>query len=76
MLSLVDFVSNIVGVWPLIVVYLKETGRRDDSFNSVALSYTRSSCCFLLGQGNRWLFLYRSDGKKQFPPVPSESRDL
>ena len=28
--SLVDVVSNIVGVWPLIVVYLKETGRRTD----------------------------------------------
>ena len=28
--SLVEVVSNIVGVWPLIVVYLKETGRRTD----------------------------------------------
>jgi len=28
--SLVDVVSNIVGVWPLIVVYLKETGRKTD----------------------------------------------
>ena len=28
--SLVEVVSNIFGVWPLIVVYLKETGRRTD----------------------------------------------
>ena len=27
---LVEVVSNIVGVWPLIVVYLKETGRKTD----------------------------------------------
>ena len=26
---LVEVVSNIVGVWPLIVVYLKETGREN-----------------------------------------------
>ena len=28
--SLVEVVSNIVGVWPLIVVYLKQTGRKTD----------------------------------------------
>ena len=28
--SLVEVVSKIVGVWPLIVVYLKETGRKTD----------------------------------------------
>ena len=28
--SLVEVVSNIVGVWPLIVIYLKETGRKSD----------------------------------------------
>ena len=33
--SLVEVVSNIVGVWPLIVVYLKETGRRTDGDNIV-----------------------------------------
>ena len=46
---LVDVVANIIGVWPLIVSYLKETGRKDNgdslvvrssSFNCVgALSY-------------------------------------
>ena len=28
--GLVDVVANIVGVWPLIVSYLKETGRKDE----------------------------------------------
>ena len=35
MLSLVEVVSNVVGVWPLIVVYLKETGRKTDGDNLV-----------------------------------------
>ena len=26
----VNVVANIIGVWPLIVSYLKETGRKDD----------------------------------------------
>ena len=30
MLELVDAVANIVGVWPLTVSYLKETGQKDD----------------------------------------------
>ena len=33
--SLVEVVSNIMGVWPLIVVYLKETGRKTDGDNLV-----------------------------------------
>ena len=33
--SLVEAVSNIVGVWLLIVVYLKETGRKTDGDNLV-----------------------------------------
>ena len=33
--SLLEVVSNILRVWPLIVVYLKETGRRTDGDNLV-----------------------------------------
>ena len=29
MTGLVDVVANIVGVWPLVVSYLKETGSKD-----------------------------------------------
>ena len=40
---LVDLVANIIGVWPLIVSYLKQTGRKDDG-NSLAV---RSSSFWL-----------------------------
>ena len=36
--ELVDVVANIVGVWPLIVSYLKETGRKDDGDSLVVRS--------------------------------------
>ena len=35
---LVDVVANIIGVWPLIVSYLKETGRKDDGDSLVVTS--------------------------------------
>ena len=35
---LVDIVANIVGLWPLIVSYLKETGRKDDGDSLVVRS--------------------------------------
>ena len=44
---LVDFVANIIGVWPLTVSYLKETGRKDDGDSLVVRS---SSCLFMLVQ--------------------------
>ena len=61
--SLLEVVSNIVGVWLLVVVYLRETARRTDSDNivvktfstflPVAISFICSSCCFVLEEGNR-----------------------
>ena len=44
---LVDVVANIIGVWPLIVSYLKETGRKDDGNSLVVRS---SSCLVMLVQ--------------------------
>ena len=41
---LVDVVPNIIGVWPLIVSCLKETGRKDDG-NSLVV---RSFSCFVM----------------------------
>ena len=35
---LVDVVANIIGVWPLIVSYLKETARKDDGDSLVVRS--------------------------------------
>ena len=52
---LVDVVASIIGVWPMIVSYLKETGRKDDGDSLVvwssffgrvgAFSYPRLLCC-------------------------------
>ena len=41
---LVEVVANIIDVWPLIVSYLKETGRKDDGYSLVV----RSSFCLVL----------------------------
>ena len=38
--GLVDAVANIVGVWPLIVPYLRETGRKDDGDSLLVRSST------------------------------------
>ena len=42
---LVDVVANIIGVWPLIVSYLKETGCKDDGDSLVLRSSSFWSCC-------------------------------
>ena len=42
--GLVDVVANIVGVWPLIVSYLKETGRRDEGDRLVVRSFLVGIC--------------------------------
>ena len=42
--GLVDVVANIVGVWPLIVSYLKETGRKDEVDSLVLRSFLVSTC--------------------------------
>ena len=40
---LVDVVANIIGVWPLIVSYLKETGRKNDG-DSLVVRFSSSGC--------------------------------
>ena len=42
--GLVDVASNIVGVWPLIVSYLKETGRKGEGDSLVVRSFLVSVC--------------------------------
>ena len=64
---LVDVVANIIGVWPLIVSYMKETGRKDDGVSLVVRpsslvvlvhSRTRIFCiCDVLEEGNRRVLL-------------------
>ena len=43
--GLVDVVSNIIGVWPLFVSYLKETGKKD-SVDSLVEWFSPVSFCF------------------------------
>ena len=47
--ELVNVVANIVGVWPLIVSFLKETGRKDEGDSLVVRSFLVGIC--LLHQG-------------------------
>ena len=42
--DLVDAVANIVGVWPLIVSYLNETGRKDEGDSLVVRSFLVGIC--------------------------------
>ena len=42
--GLFDVVANIVGVWPLIVSYLKETGRKDEGDSLVVRSFLVGIC--------------------------------
>ena len=41
--GLLDFVSNIIGAWPLIVLYLKETGKKDSGDSLVVWLFLRVS---------------------------------
>ena len=42
--GLVDVVANIVGVWPLIVSFLKQTGRKDEGDSLVVRSFLVGIC--------------------------------
>ena len=84
--GLVDVVANIVGVRLLIVLYLKETGRKDDGDSLVV----RSSTVGVLSASCKWahhffIVLEERDGRVSIPrstradevqAVPSTSRNL
>ena len=78
--GLVDVVSNIIGVWPLIVSYLKETGKKGSGdslvvwFSPLALIWRDCPCLFpfsYLETRDRWILLYRPVGENEVPLVPS-----
>ena len=84
--GLVDVVANNVGVWPLVVSYLKETGRKDDGDSFVV----KSSTVGVLSSSCKWarhffVVLEKGDGRTSIPrstradevqAVPSSSRNL
>ena len=49
--GLVEVVSNIIGVWPLIVSYLKETGKKDRGDSLVVWFSSLSFCFNIIGTG-------------------------
>ena len=78
--GLLDVVSNIVGVWPLIVLYLKETGKKDNGDSLVvwffllsffAVSCSLSSVFSCLEKRDRWILLRRPVGQNEVSSVPS-----
>ena len=83
--SLLELVSNIVCVLLLIVVYIKQTGRRTDGDCLVVnyILHLHSSCnffhlhimLFVLEESIRWLLPYRPDGKEQITPVSLDPRN-
>ena len=84
--GLVDVVANIVGIWPLIVSYLKETGRKDDGDSLVVKSSTVGDLWVslkwahyffvVLEQGDGRVSIPRSTRVDEVQAVPSSSRNL
>ena len=83
---LVDIVANIIGVWPLIVPYLKETGRKYDDDNRVvrsssfdcisAFPYLFILCLWCLEEGYGRIRLLGSNGAHEVFFVASPSWNL
>ena len=83
---IVDIVANIIGVWPLIVTYLNETGRKYDgdslvlkssSFNhESAFLYLGLLCLWCLKEGNWRVLLPGWNGTDEVPSAASSSWNL
>ena len=86
MAGLVDVVANIVEVWPLMVSYFKETGRKDDRESLVVRSSTVGVLCASCRRAHHFFaVLEEGDGRVSIPrstradedqAVPSSSRNL
>ena len=84
--GLVYVVANLVGVWPLVVSYLKETGRKDDGDCLVVRSSIVGASCEsfewahqffgVLEGGDGRVSIPRSTRADEVPAVPSSSRYL
>ena len=84
--GLVEVVADIVGVWPLIVSYLKKAGRNDDGDSLVvrsstvgvlSASFKRGHHFFVnLEEGDGRVFIPRSALEDEVQAVPSSSRYL
>ena len=83
-----DVVANIIGVWPLIVSCLKETGRKDDGDSFVVRSSSFLVVleqffvaafvvlCSVSEEGNWRVFFHEPNGANQDPSAASSSWNL
>ena len=62
--ELVNVVANIVGVWPLIVSFLKETGRKDEGDSLVVRSFRLAFACIAQVYVSTTLRYFRKRGWK------------
>ena len=60
--GLVDVVANIVGLWPLVVSYLKETGRKDDGDSLLVRSSTVGVFVGIMQMSSSLLCCFRRRG--------------
>ena len=61
--ELVNVVANIIGVWPLIVSLLKETGRKDEGESLVSRSFLVGICLLHQSVDHPLLFLEEGNGR-------------
>ena len=61
--ELVNVVANIIGVWPLIVSFLKETGRKDEGDSLVVRSFLVGICLLHQSVDHPLLFLEEGNGR-------------
>ena len=61
--ELVNVVANIIGVWPLIVSFLKETGRKDEGDSLVVRSFLVGICLLHQSVDHHLLFLEQGNGR-------------
>ena len=61
--ELVNVVANIIGVWPLIVSFLKETGRKYEGDSLVVGSFLVGICLLHQSVDHPLLFLEEGNGR-------------
>ena len=59
--ELVNVVANIVGVWPLIVSFLKETGRKDEGDSLVVRSFLWAFAFFMRVRPSRFVVFWKKE---------------
>ena len=64
---IVDVVANVVGDWPLVVSYLKKTGRKNDEDSLVVRSFPLNVLLHHMNMLITALYLEEGDGRVSVP---------